>query len=103
MPSFRRITPSSALVTTTTLGSNLFNNTTASFNGIPDKDLDFSAYLYDDYRYGLMEPLLQWAVNSGVEFAHGTEIVADERGDWGVELVESKTALSRHPTATLDK
>ena len=89
-PSFRRITPSSALETTTTLGSNLFNNTTAFSNGLPEKDLDFSAYLYDDYRYGLMEPLLQWAVDSGVEFAHGTEIVADEHGDWGVELVESK-------------
>ena len=88
--SFRRITPSSALETTTTFGSNLFNNTATSFDGPADKDQDFSAYLYDDYRYGLMEPLLQWAVNSGVEFAHGTEIVADDRGDWGVELVESK-------------
>lgn len=46
--------------------------------------------MYDNYRYGFMEPLLQWAVNSGVEFSPGTEIVADEFSDWGMELVESK-------------
>jgi hypothetical protein len=72
------------------LSSSLLNNTTAFSYGPTDNDQDFAAFIYDNHRYAFMEPLLQWAVNSGVEFAHGTEIVADEHGDWGVELVESK-------------
>jgi len=51
---------------------------------------EFSAYMHDDYRYGFMERLLQWAVDCGVEFAQGVEIVSDNSGDWGMELVQPK-------------
>lgn len=55
-----------------------------------ESDGEVSAYMSEDYRYDFMQPLLQWAVNSGVEFAPGTEIVADSEGDWSVELVQSQ-------------
>ena len=54
-------------------------------------DGEFSnSIMTKDYRYASMAPLLQWAVDSGVEFAPGTEIVADAEGDWSVELVQPK-------------
>lgn len=43
----------------------------------------------DEDRLDSMESLLQWAVDLGVTF-NGTEFVADEKGDWGVILVEPK-------------
>ncbi len=61
-------------------------NTT--FYDYAESDGEFSAYPSDDYRYAFMEPLLQWAVNSGVEFAPGTEIVAGDGGNWGIEIVK---------------
>jgi len=81
--------PSSSTSDNTVLHSSLLNNTVADIvykQG--DSYGEFSAYIHDSYRYGLMEPLLQWAVNLGIEFAHGTEIVADEHGDWVLKFGE---------------
>jgi hypothetical protein len=55
-----------------------------------DNNGELSSNMYEDYRYASMQPLLQWAVDSGIEFAPGTEIVADSEGDWGIELVQSQ-------------
>lgn len=86
------------------LHSSTLNDTLSGPFDNPDNGGEFSDFIYEDYRYAFMQPLLQWAVNLGIEFAPGTEIVADSEGDWSVELVQPQqqgTAILTIPSGLI--